>query len=73
MGLWRDRSGSEPTSARSPLRLRAALATFALLIGVLGAAGSWWVLDPGSGIVSAGFTVVALTAAVNLAFILRRL
>lgn len=69
-GSWHMRTGDEPATARSPLRLRLGLAVFgavasaaaAIVFGVLGYA-----------VFSAGFAVVAAVACLNAAVVVVRI
>ncbi|GAA3174747.1 DUF6343 family protein [Nonomuraea roseoviolacea] len=75
--MWlRDRSGTEPASARSPLRARRALSTVALVAGVTAAVffafsamstgADVWAWEAAIG------AVVAIIAAIDLAVLRRR-
>jgi len=70
--MWGDRSGREPTRAKSPLRLRRGLSIVGLVSGVVGlvvvGANGWsptWA--------TVGFTAVVLASLVGLLVISRRL
>lgn len=77
-GFLHDRSGTEPLSARSPLRLRAILSGLALIAGLVVAVvfGLWGArgTGPGAGpwVVAAIGGALALIAVVDLLVIRRR-
>jgi len=64
------RTGSEPVQARSPLRLRLALAVFGLVWAVGGAVGFAVAHHPGW---AAVFAVLALLAAADAAVVVHRM
>ena len=76
----RNRPGTEPRTARSPLRLRLVVAAGALLLGVVGLALALpGALDNSSdlqgrfAVASVILAIVAVTALVDLAVVVRRL
>jgi Family of unknown function (DUF6343) len=67
------RNGREPVTARSPLRLRMVLAGFGFLVGLLGAAVAWWILQPRSGGFAVACLVLAAISLVDLGVVLARI
>jgi drug/metabolite transporter (DMT)-like permease len=65
------RTGSEPSQARSPLRLRLGLCVFGLCCALAGVLGSAVVGAPAGWVI--GFGVLGLVALVDLAFVVRRI
>ncbi|MDG4532387.1 DUF6343 family protein [Streptomyces sp. AV19] len=64
------RSGNEPMTARSPLRLRCGLASFGLVVS---AGGAWLFAASGHPGWAAAFAVLALVTVVDLTLIIRHL
>jgi Family of unknown function (DUF6343) len=67
---WRVRTGSEPTEARSPLRLRLGLALFGLVWALGGSAGFAEAGQPGW---AGFFGAVAVLATVDLLVVVHRM
>jgi membrane protein YdbS with pleckstrin-like domain len=71
-----DRAGTEPASARSPLRLRMALAVFGFLVCVAAAVWAWSSRDDvdrtAMSVLGALAALGALIAVVDLAVVARR-
>jgi hypothetical protein len=63
------RSGSEPTQARSPLRLRLGLALLGVVWGVAAAIGFGFADEPGW---AAVFAVIGALAAIDAVLVIRR-
>jgi hypothetical protein len=64
------RGGSEPVQARSPLRLRLALALFGLVWGAGAAVGFAWAGQPGW---AAAMAAIGALAAVDAGLVIRRI
>ena len=71
-----DRAGTEPANARSPLRLRMALAIFGLLVCIAAGLWTWSSRDDGDRTAMTVLTALAaagaLAAVLDLAVIARR-
>lgn len=73
--MFGDRSGSEPTSARSPLKLRLVLAVFGAIVLCLGAGRAFTREDPEGGVLLLGAVAAlfALVAVVDVVLVLTAL